>query len=395
MNKINEIQRDRNYGIDLLRVVAMFYVVILHCLGHGGILNNVIPNSIQYNFSWLLEIFVYGAVNIFALISGYVLYTEENKKIKISNYINLWCQVVFYGILITAMFDIIMPNKVTIQDYLKNIFPVINNIWWYFTAYTGLFVFIPLINNAIRNYSKLATRKIFILLILIFSFYNLIPNIFGLSEGYSVIWIIILYILGAIIKKCNIGKQLKWYNAVIIIILMGLITYFYTMFGKEFKIFEIKVKRDLLISYTSPTILISAIMYLILFSKMKFNKTIEKIIKFAASSSFAIYIINDNPMIRNNWIINRFANLTMGSTKEIYLYVIAFSFLFVIISILIDKIRIFIFKLIHVNDLSILAEKFIEKILNNICSYDRKNLWIYDIYSEEERYSKQIEKDKV
>ena len=52
-------ESERNYGIDMLRIFAMFLIVILHCLGQGGILNNVIPNSLQYKFSWFLEICAY------------------------------------------------------------------------------------------------------------------------------------------------------------------------------------------------------------------------------------------------------------------------------------------------------------------------------------------------
>lgn len=370
IRKIKEIKIDRNYGIDLLRVVAMFFMVILHCLGHGGILNNVVQNSQQYKAAWLLEIYAYVAVDIFALISGYVLYSEENKKVKFSNYFNLWCEVVFYGILTTTIFWIVIPNRIDVNDFIKHIFPVTNALWWYFTAYTGLFVFMPFINIAIKNYNKLAAKKMFILIILIFSAFDLIPNIFNLSRGYSFIWLIILYILGAIIKKCNIGKTIKWYNALIFIILMGIITYFYKIYGMEFKVFNIKVKRDLLISYTSPTILLSAIMYLILFSKMKFNIIIEKIIQFGASSSFAIYIINETPLIRDNLINNRFINLAMSLTKQMYFHVITFSFLFVIASILIDKIRILIFKVIHVKPLSILMANNINKLLNKICCCD-------------------------
>ncbi len=30
------ITKNRNYGIDALRIISMFMVVILHSLGHGG-----------------------------------------------------------------------------------------------------------------------------------------------------------------------------------------------------------------------------------------------------------------------------------------------------------------------------------------------------------------------
>ena len=66
------VKKERNAGIDLLRIVSMFFVVVLHSLGQGGILFNTAVGSSQYKVAWLLEIFAYGAVDIFALISGYV-----------------------------------------------------------------------------------------------------------------------------------------------------------------------------------------------------------------------------------------------------------------------------------------------------------------------------------
>ena len=56
MNNFNVIKPERNYGIDLLRIFAMFMVVVLHCLGQGGILNNATLNSVQYKFAWFMEI---------------------------------------------------------------------------------------------------------------------------------------------------------------------------------------------------------------------------------------------------------------------------------------------------------------------------------------------------
>ena len=39
----------RNYGIDMLRLVAMFFVVICHVLGHGGVMKNATGyNSVSY-----------------------------------------------------------------------------------------------------------------------------------------------------------------------------------------------------------------------------------------------------------------------------------------------------------------------------------------------------------
>lgn len=55
LNKNYKIKDERNYGIDLLRVISMIFVLILHCLGHGGILYNTELNSPQYKFVWFIE----------------------------------------------------------------------------------------------------------------------------------------------------------------------------------------------------------------------------------------------------------------------------------------------------------------------------------------------------
>ena len=106
MELSNKKSDNRNYGIDILRIISMFYVVMLHCLGHGGIIYNATVNSIQYKTSWLMEIICYCAVDIFALISGYVAYSNSYKKTNYANYVILWLEIVFYGIL-----GVISKNK--------------------------------------------------------------------------------------------------------------------------------------------------------------------------------------------------------------------------------------------------------------------------------------------
>ena len=54
----------RNYGVVLLRILAMLFVVVLHTLGHGGVLANAPAGTMQYSTSWALEIIAYPAVDI-------------------------------------------------------------------------------------------------------------------------------------------------------------------------------------------------------------------------------------------------------------------------------------------------------------------------------------------
>ena len=88
--------KDRNYGIDLLRLVLMYMVCILHVLGHGGVLNAVTPGTAKYIVYWLLEIISYCAVDAFALISGYTSKLQPHQKY--DKIVNMWFQVFFYSI---------------------------------------------------------------------------------------------------------------------------------------------------------------------------------------------------------------------------------------------------------------------------------------------------------
>lgn len=366
VNKVIDKESTRNYGVDLLRIFSMFLIVMLHSLGKGGIIHNVVSSSLQYKFAWMMEIIAYPAVNIFALTSGYVSYSNEEKKHNYTNYILLWLEVVFYGIFITLIFDLIDPSSITIIDYLITMFPITNGLYWYFTAYTALFFFIPFINNAIRNTNDKNLKYMIGVIIVIFTFFDNIANRFILGNGYSFIWLLLLYILGAIIKKCGIDKKIKNYKIICGIIIFYIITYLYKMYGLEYQMYDFKyaiwdvtITKDLFVSYTSPTILMVAILYLIGFSRIKFSTSFTKIIKFSSSASFAIYILNNHRLIWTFIISNLFLPLTNNLAKVI-VYPIIFSLGFVIVAILIDKLRQLLFKWLHIKEIII-------KILSIIC----------------------------
>lgn len=42
--------KTRNYGIDFLRMISMIMIVMLHTLGHGGILRSVSFLSVHYQY---------------------------------------------------------------------------------------------------------------------------------------------------------------------------------------------------------------------------------------------------------------------------------------------------------------------------------------------------------
>lgn len=81
----------RNPGIDFLRLLAMYLVVVYHLLFHGGILDAG-QNS---GAAQLLRVLTLCAVDGFALISGYVGLREEKPRFPVNRMARLWLQTLF------------------------------------------------------------------------------------------------------------------------------------------------------------------------------------------------------------------------------------------------------------------------------------------------------------
>ena len=143
--EIKEVNTQRNFGIDLLRLISMFMVVVLHVLGNGGVLRNTQPLSIKSEVLWFLELSCYCAVNVFAIISGVV---GLRAKHKFSSLINLCLQLIFYSVIITSIYIAISVCNgidISLKDIFFALIPSIRSLW-YFSAYFCLFFFMPILN---------------------------------------------------------------------------------------------------------------------------------------------------------------------------------------------------------------------------------------------------------
>lgn len=330
---------ERNYGIDLLRVISMFYVVVLHTLGIGGILNADEIGPSQFRISNFLEAWAFCAVDIFALISGYVSYRENGKKVNVSGWIVMWFQVVFYNVGGALVHKMIDPSAVS-ASYIKGRFlPLTYGSYWYFNAYTGLLVLMPLLNAGLNHCSEKTLKRITAIIIILFSLMNLRRDRFGLEGGYSVLWIVSLYLLGAMIKKFGMEKSVKGYHAVIIIVACNILTWAQMMDGPS-------------VLYKTPSVLISSIFYLIVFSKLKASPKVQKLISFLSAGAFAVYLLNCQNDIWLCILEDRFAYLAKRPPAELFFHVIGFSLAFLIAAILIDHIRIKLFELLRVKKLA-------------------------------------------
>lgn len=87
--------KQRDYALDLLRILSMIMIVTLHSGSHGGYMDS--PDTIINIWQRLINALCLCSVNIFVLISGYFLVFE---RFRLSKLLKLCTEVWFYSIII-------------------------------------------------------------------------------------------------------------------------------------------------------------------------------------------------------------------------------------------------------------------------------------------------------
>lgn len=364
------MENKRNSGIDLLKIISMFMIVILHVILYGLKFSNLNIFSVKGIFTNLIEGICLCAVNIYAVITGYLIIA---KTPKINRIISLWIQVVFYLVISCVLILVFDPKCFSKTILIRTFTPVLTSQYWYFTAYFIMFWCIPLYNWIIHHLTMNQFRKIIFTMLFVFCLAGWVESIiwggqvFGLNGGYSFIWISILYFIGAGIKLYGtklflIEKEISPNTILLIGLSCGVLTFISKVIIIKLTtlVFGHKMIENAFYSYLSPTVLIESICLVIYFSNLKFkdNQILIKI----SCATFGVYLIHLAPFFQNFcWkYLLKYENAPL----LIYFSVIFISSIVIyILCTLIEMIRMKIFDKIGINSL-------IQKITNRLHSND-------------------------
>lgn len=338
----------RNIGIEMLRILSMFWVVTMHICTQGGVLNAVKPFTGNYTVAWVIMCLTYCAVNCYALISGYV---GVEAKFSYHRIVALWFRVIFYTMIITITFDLLKPESVSFMDYVKALTPATSRQYWYFSAYFALFMMMPFLNFLLH---ELSTKQLDMLIITLVMVFSVLPTLrhtdpFALGDGYSALWLMILYLIGGYLRK---RKLLTRYNKKVWIgIYISMITIAITSkFLLEYicwKVLGTMAGGGYLISYVSPVVLLMAIGLLGVFAQLNIN--CHKVINFVAGATFSVFIIHEHPLMKHQFISDNFSKYAQYSPVGLLFSILGTALIIFIVCTLIDFIRQSIFKILKVN----------------------------------------------
>lgn len=384
--------RKKNIGIEILRIVSMIMVLFLHVLGQGGVypyaaIAEEFPSN--HPVAWFMETAAFGAVDLFALISGYVGYRSQ---LKTSKYLKTWLLVSFWGVAIVFAIDKypiifekfnellgkIIPmvkeeidaREILSAEYGWAAFPVMNNQYWYFNAYTLAFFATPLLNRAITALKK---GEHFAVCVGIFVLASVIPtmsnnDLFTTVYGYSALWLMALYFIGAYVAKYPPRADIVRSEFCLMGYLLCTTIAWEWMLMIERKMEQfpenetIPLYRYQFIQYSSPFVLGGAILLLILASRIRINfKPVRSVITFFSSATFAVYIIHVQPILWEYYMLWRFWKIGYYcDTVDMVFYVCLAVLVLFIVCILLERGRMLLFKLLYIDRLCDFVGKYVD-----------------------------------
>ena len=366
-------EKIRNPGVDVVRIIAMYLIVFNHLLSGG---NGYKKYHKYENFLQNIHICTNWNNNGFALISGVVGFNSN----KYSNLLYLWLMVYFYSVGIHLYVQNYQKGFKINYDISIDYFPIIFKRYWYFTAYFGMYLFLPVINKGISCLTKSEFRLVIFSIIGIFVFWrdfkNSTQDVFNMNDGNSMIWLLINYLTGAYIGKYRVDYSgLKKYIYCFICILIYIFSsYLYIKahnnqlyLGKRYYQKELVnfIRRMLTKRSDSFLTIAQSITASLFFLQIKYNKYIAKVICFIGPLCFGVYLVHTHPILVENLLRNIFnkdpEHLSLNSMVILILLKALKIYVFCII---IDYFRNFIFTLLRIRKFCVFLEENLKKLFS-------------------------------
>ena len=315
-----QIGKQRNSSIELLRFFFIACVVIVHAYGFGV---DRYPDQIfelghSVKSFYHLSIYCICQVEVtgFMFISGF--YGIKTKKERI---IELILMTLFYEAIIKFIFA---PN-IRFED-IRNLLHAFD-LRWFVSCYIVICLIAPIIENGIQTINKKTFRNI----IIGFLLYVYGAHLIGLSNDHDFIFLLTVYVTARYIRLNTPTFLYRYPKRLLLfsLLIVGGIPVLFSMSGvSHYPIMRIIATNNNIL------LLVIASCLVIIFEKRHFYCSM---INYMASSVLSIYLITSNELISTP-LNKQLFNLLITPYGFLAIFAVC------LICIIIDKIRIQIFK---------------------------------------------------
>lgn len=303
----------RKSNFELLRILAMFMVLILHSYVFPVCDKDI--GFFIYHLIWELCVV---AVNLFVFISGFF-----QIKTSVNGFVKYFIVICFYSLILGYL------NK-----HISGPF----GSWWFVNVYFQLMLIAPFLNKIIDSLAK-REHLYFIssvaILNFFFGFYSCNP---GYETGYNLVNFVCIYVTARYLYKyphCYIMRMNKKTLFFIYFVLCFFNGCMYWIGNGN-----VNFLNGIAIWYNSPTVFLASMFLFASFVKIKIGS--NKTLNWIAVSSFSVYLISNHPYFADNWYPCLWPMVFKYWNHSIYIFIvnmITMNVVIFMVCIIIDKIR--------------------------------------------------------
>ena len=331
------IKKTRESGMELLRITAMLFVVLVHtdfwALGaptHEFITLEPTKAFMQY----LVEIIAIVCVNCFIFISGWFGIKPKMKK-----FIGLLFQIIFFNFVIYFISVAIGHEHFSVSSFLihSNFLEL-----WFIPPYIALYWLAPILNTFVEKSSHSSVFKVLVAYILLDLILGWGKDYLHFVKGYSLLNFILIYLIARYINHYKpkwSQYRIRNYFFIYVLICLFLLVFIYSIYILKPDAVNQLIR---LFFYNSPIVLVASICFCLIFTKLNFK---SKLVNWIAYSSFGIYLPHQDSLIGERWM-KRFCQNSFNSHDIFYYSVVMLALVasFFVLAILLDQIRLIIWR---------------------------------------------------
>lgn len=300
--------KTRQSNIELLRILTICGVVVLHYNGNVAF-SHVAQGSVNHQILLALEVLFVSAVNLFVLISGYFSCTSNIRRAV--KPLELLAQAVLLGAG-KYLASSVLGDGLSLGSLAGAMIP--NN--YFVFLYVTLYLVSPYINVALDKLTQKQHGTLIGLCLLLFSVWptalDLIyaktgmnftgmytTNTGGSQMGYSILNFILMYLLGAYLRRCE-GKQ--WKSWQLALAALGCVTALFV-----WQRVDVQTAR----SYANPLVIATAVLVFCLFRHISLQ---SGPVNDLAKGTFTCFLLHDAflPLVGIPWAVAAHPLLMVG-----------------------------------------------------------------------------------
>lgn len=320
------MKRQRKSNIEVLRILAMFMILLGHAWYHFE--KNVGDYPLKEFAYQIINPLLYMHVDIFVMITGFF-----GLKLSVKKLVNLYLVCVFYTVfaLISAF---LIPGAEPFR-WRTLVFPISQGDWWFIRIYIALMLISPMLNMVVEKCTENKNWNKMLLVVVTLDFYiSWFHKIDGLyAMGYDLVNFASVYLLGRYIRLNRLPINLR--KSVIILLVLSVIK----LGLSQGSIFYPAIEKLLRLNvYCNPLNVVMAMMIVHIFSQWRINWS-NKWINSISSSTLVVYLATDNRYMRGVKMFTEWLYAQLGNSYAylpVYILILCAIFF---ICILLDKVR--------------------------------------------------------